>query len=280
MNSKPLLMLLTVAVATASALFFHPMEEAVAEKQTAGTTEDYAENASTSNQRLMELPARLKGVPEQIIRHTGFTLSFNREHNNPNWVAWELTASEASAAGRREDNFLPDPEVAAPHQVTTADYKGSGYDRGHMVPAADMHWSGRAQAECFYMTNICPQDHSLNAGSWATLEKACRRWAQQEGRVYIVCGPLYDRGRKLPTIGRDHRVTVPTGFFKCVLSLQQGREKAIGFIYSNRSHKQPMTQATTSVDEVERLTGMDFFVNVPDQLERRIEASYSLKVWR
>ena len=149
-----------------------------------------------------------------------------------------------------------------------------------MVPAADLHWSGRGQAECFYMTNICPQDHSLNARPWTTLEKACRRRAQQEGRVYIVCGPLYDRGRKLPTIGRDHRVTVPTGFFKCVLSLQQGREKAIGFIYSNRSHKQPMTQAATSVDEVERLTGMDFFVNVPDQLERRIEASYSLKAWR
>ena len=101
MNSKPLLMLLTVAVATASALFFHPMEEAMAEKQTTGTAKDYAENASTDNQRLMELPARLKGVPEQIIRHTGFTISFNREHNNPNWVAWVLIVCDAFVAGRR-----------------------------------------------------------------------------------------------------------------------------------------------------------------------------------
>lgn len=228
--------------------------------------------------RKMELPGRLKGVPERLISHTGYTLSFNREHNEPNWVAWELTADEAEGEVPRADDFLPDPQVPEPHRVTTEDYKGSGYDRGHMVPAADMKWSSRAMAECFYMSNICPQNHSLNAGPWSTLEKACRRWAKQEGRVYVTCGPVF-KGNRQKTIGKNLKITVPDGFFKVVLSLRDGHEKAIGFYYSNRSGKQPMTQTAMSVDEVETMTGIDFFVNVPDDVEERVEATANLKAW-
>lgn len=232
------------------------------------------------NARLMELPAKLKGIPEQIITHTGYTLSYNKEHHNPNWVAWELTATEAAGTEPRAKDFLPDPKVALPHRVTTEDYKNSGYDRGHMVPSADMKWSGKAQTECFYMTNICPQDRSLNSGPWSTLEKACRRWATQEGSVYVVCGPVYKSGRKRKKIGKEHSISVPDGFFKCVLSLRRGKEKAIGFYYANRGGKQPMPQAAMSVDQVEEMTHMDFFVNVPDDVERRVEATFSLKAWQ
>ena len=275
MNNKPLLMLLTVAVATASALFFHPMEEAMAEKQTAGTAKDYAENASTDNQRQMELPARLKGVPEQIIRHTGFTLSFNREHNNPNWVAWELTASEASAAGRREDNFLPDPEVAAPHQVTTADYKGSGYDRGHMAPAADMKWSKKAMQESFFLTNICPQNHSLNSGGWKRLEEKVRLWADRDSAVIVVSGPIV-QGH----INRlESGVAVPTGFFKVLLAPFATPKRAIAFIYKNEGGQKVIERQAVSVDEVEALTGFDFFSSLPDEEENEIEKTCDYYEW-
>lgn len=229
--------------------------------------------------RKMELPGRMKGVPERIIEHMGYTLSFNREHNEPNWVAWELTADEAEGDVPRADDFLPDPQVPEPHRVTTEDYKGSGYDRGHMVPAADMKWSAKAMSECFYMSNICPQNHSLNAGPWSTLEKACRRWARQEGSVYVVCGPVF-KGNRQKTIGKRLRITVPDGFFKVVLSLRKGQEKAIGFYYANRAGKRTLEQAAMTVDEVEELTGIDFFVNVPDGLEQRVEATARLKSWR
>ncbi len=235
--------------------------------------------APRGNVRKMEMPAALRGVPEHLIAHTGHTVSFNREHNNPYYVAWELTAAEAGGSVPRAKSFLPDPAASPPHRATTADYKGCGYDRGHMVPAADMKWSAKAMKECFYMSNICPQNHSLNAGSWQTLEEACRRWAKQEGAVYIVCGPVYKKGRKQKAIGREHRITVPDGFFKVVMSLRKGREKAIGFYYANRAGRQEMAQTAMSVDNVEKLAGMDFYVKVNDKLEQKIEASYSPKAW-
>lgn len=246
------------------------------EKNNASTTN---QQSRKKNERKLEMPGKMRHTPEKIIEHTGYTLSFNREHNNPNWVAWELTADEAVGTLPRDDNFQPDPEIAENHQVVHADYKGSGYDRGHMAPAADMKWSSRAMAECFYMSNICPQTHTLNAGGWETLESACRRWAKQEGAVYIVCGPVY-KGSKHKTIGQHLKITVPEGFFKVVLSMNKGKEKAIGFYYANSNAKQTMQTTATTVDDIEARTGMDFFVNIDDRLEERIESTFSLKQWK
>ena len=164
--------------------------------------------------------------------------------------------------------------------MTTYDYKGSGYDRGHMCPSADMKWSPAAQHDCFYMSNICPQNRRLNSGAWSKLENACRRWAKSEGNIYIVCGPVFDKQRKQLTIGRDLRVRVPNGFFKVVLSTRKGHEKAIGFYYSNRDSHQTMNAAAMSVDQVERLTGMDFFPQLNDVLEKRLEANFDLREWQ
>ena len=254
-------------------------EQAAGEEQLpASETQQAAQEVLAAG--TIEQPAALQGVPEQIIAHTGFVLSFNKELGQPNWVAWELTAEEAEGTVPRADDFLPDPQVAEAYRVTTADYRGSGYDRGHMCPAADMKWRYKAMNDCFYMTNICPQDHSLNAGSWSTLEKACRRWALREGSVYIAAGPVFKEGKRPARIGQEHPVAVPDGFFKVVLSLRKGAEKAIGFYYENNSVKQPMEQTAMSVDDVETLTGMDFFPALDDDLENRLEATFKLKEWR
>lgn len=229
------------------------------------------------NEKNLEMPMSSRG--DNVIRHTGFALSFNGETNCPNWVAWELTRHEASARGGRNPDFYPDPEVDSRHQVTTHDYSGSGYTRGHMCPAADMKWSTKAQHDCFYMTNMCPQTKDLNADSWEVLESACRRWAKSEGSVYIVCGPVYNEGRKVRFIGRQHKVRVPDGFFKVVLSMKRGQEKAIGFYYANNDRFQTMESAAMSVDEIERMTGYDFFYLVEDNLENRVEARYNLRDW-
>lgn len=242
------------------------------------TPAEVNEAQRSGNQKLLEMPATRRG--ENVVSHTGYVLSYNSETNCPNWVAWELTRQEASSQGRRSDEFAPDPALDRRHQVTTYDYKGSGYDRGHMCPAGDMKWSPTAQRECFYMSNMCPQLHALNAGSWEKLESACRRWAKQEGSVYIACGPVYDSGRKVRTIGQDHKVRVPDGFFKVVLSLRKGEEKAIGFYYANNDKTQTMESAAMTVDEVERLTGYDFFYQVDKAVEKRVEAQYNLRAWK
>ena len=216
-----------------------------------------------------------------LVEHTGFALSFDETSNCPRWVAWELTAQEVETkAVVRGNDFRGDPLVPASHRVEASDYRESGYDRGHMCPAGDMKWSSAAMSDCFYMSNICPQVGELNRRWWEHLESACRRWARQEGSVYICCGPIFRSSRRTKTIGVGVRVRVPNGFFKVVLSLRGGAEKAIGFVYSNRDSRQPMSSAVCTVDSVETLTGLDFFPLLPDSLEERVESSASLSAWK
>lgn len=215
-----------------------------------------------------------------VIAHTGYTLSYNLRTHCPDWVAWELTGEEAcSSKVKRSDCFRGDPAVRHAHRVEPYDYKGSGFDRGHMCPSGDMKWSADAMSECFLMTNICPQTPVLNQQWWEHLERACRRWAAQEGSVYICCGPIYDNDRQPRYIGDGVKVRVPDGFFKVVLSLRKGHEKAIGFIYRNTDERQTMEAAATTVDEVERVTGLDFFSAVEDQMEAKVEGSFNLRKW-
>jgi endonuclease G len=111
------------------------------------------------------------------------------------------------------------------------------------------------------------------------LESACRRWAKKEGRIYIVCGPVFN-AKKHRTIGKDIKVAVPDSFFKVVMSNRKNAEKAIGFYYNNTGERQTMGDAVRSVDEIEELTGMDFFHTLDSKLERRIEANAKLTEWR
>ncbi len=234
--------------------------------------------ASLSGGKDVLLPAPLKQRPEKILERRTYTVSYNTRLNLPNWVAWELNRERLVERESRTDKFLPDPDLPPAQAVTTDDYKGSGYDRGHMCPAADNRWHWRAMRESFYMTNICPQNHNLNRGDWKELEDACRDWAQRDGSIYIVCGPiLYNRKHKV--IGREHRVTVPEAFFKVVLSLAGGKPKAIGFIYKNTSGNRPLDSYVNTVDQVERITGMDFFPGLPDEVEREVESRYDLSLW-
>lgn len=227
----------------------------------------------------LEVPAPLKHVPEQILQRKGYTVSYNRELKIPNWVAWELTPEKLVERESRTDKFLPDPDLPEEEAVTTDDYKGAGMDRGHMCPAGDNRWHWKAMQESFYMTNICPQNHNLNRGDWKELEEACRQWAQEEGRIYIVCGPiLYDRKHR--TIGKRHKVTVPEAFFKVVLCADSNPPKAIGFIYKNTSGNHPLDSYVNTVDEVERITGIDFFPALPDEIEKKVEATYDLRLWK
>ena len=220
------------------------------------------------------LPAPLKNVPEQILHRKGYITSYNREHKIPNWVAWELTPEKLIERESRTDKFLPDPEVA--HPVTTEDYKRSGYDRGHLCPAADNKWDEQAMRESFYMTNVCPQDHNLNRGDWKELEEACRDWTMENGRLYVVAGPVLYRGQHRH-IGQS-RVTVPEAFYKVVFCPEP--LKAIGFIYKNKSGNRPLDAYVNSVDEVERITGIDFFPSLPDSVEEAVEAVYDLEEWQ
>ena len=234
------------------------------------------ETAVVSVQNL-EIPAKLKDRSEKVIRRTNYTVSYNRNWNLPNWVAWELNRNETKGKNNRNDEFTVDPDLAKANQVEPWDYSGSGYDRGHMCPAGDNHFDTQAMNECFYMSNMCPQNHELNTGKWNDLEIACRRWANRHGQVFIACGPIVDK-RKGKKIGKEHDVLVPEQFFKVILITSTKPARAIGYIFENNGSDRPYK--TYTIDEIEKKTGIDFFPNLPDNIENIVESRYDAKDWR
>ncbi len=224
----------------------------------------------------IEMPAPLRNIPEQILYRKAYTVSYNADMKVPNWVAWHLTRARVQGQGKRMNRaFHEDNEVPAP-RATLADYRSSGYDRGHMCPAGDNKWSRDAMYETFLMTNICPQNKRLNSGDWNEIEMACRKWAVKYGDVYIVCGPIFLR-REHETIGIN-RVVVPEAFFKVVVCLGD-TPKGIGFVCRNTDGNRKKDFYVNSIDQVERITGMDFFPSLPDEVENRIEAEVRLEDW-
>lgn len=233
-------------------------------------------SAAPATTAQLEIPAKLKGTPEIILKRDGYTVSYNKDTRLPNWVAWHLTATHTKGNNQRKGiDFHEDTDVPEP-RATDADYRSSGYDRGHMCPAGDNKWSMRAMEQSFLFTNMCPQAPQLNRGDWNEMEMACRKWAKQYGDIYIVCGPvLYNKKHK--TIGKN-KVVVPEAFFKVVLCMK-GKPKAIGFIYKNADGNRPKGDYANTVDEVERITGINFFPSLPAKVEREVEAECNPNDW-
>lgn len=155
-----------------------------------------------------------------------------------------------------------------------SDYRGSGYDRGHLAPAADMKWSPTAMSESFYMSNMSPQRPRFNRGMWKRLEEKVRTWATESEEIYVVTGPVLSDN--LPTIGAN-QVAVPEYYYKVILDFKEPELKGIGFILANQSSTQPLATYAVTIDSVEVVTGIDFFPAIEDSLEERIESSVQVQ---
>lgn len=224
----------------------------------------------------LEIPATGISTTGTIIAREGYTLSYNSKRLIPDWVAYELTATETEGDEPRAKHFRTDPEIAG-LQADNDDYRNSGWDKGHMAPAADMKWSEKAMDECFYLSNICPQDHKLNTGVWKSLEEKCREYARYFGKVYIVCGPIVGNNR-YGTIG-ENGVMVPDAFFKVLLASHYDKYTGIGFIFENKKGAKKFMDHAVTIDEVERVTGIDFFHALPDDIEKQAESTIDKAVW-
>lgn len=224
----------------------------------------------------LEIPSMPKGKQGQVIQRTGYTLAYDKKTKTPQWVAWELTKEETKGNHERTDKFLPDPNVEGA-KVATTDYTGSGYDRGHMAPAGDMKWDKTAMEETFCLTNIAPQDGSLNRGTWKKIEEKCRARVVADSAIVIVCGPVLSEAPR-EFIG-DSRVAVPQRFFKVILSPWAKTPQAIGFLVDNGAVPGGMQAAAVTVDEIEALTGHDFFSTLPDSIEASLESKINFTRW-
>lgn len=239
-------------------------------------TERYNEKEPTVkvSDKKLEYPAFAK--EDDVIEHIGYTTAYNHSTLTPNWVAYELTAKEVAGEVQRNDQFAQD-EALRGRQADLEDYRHSGYDRGHLAPAADMKWSEEAMMESFLLTNMCPQNHTMNAGCWEKTEKMGRRIAQQYGNVWIVCGPIYDQC-EYGTIGAN-KVAVPDAFFKAFLICTNGEYSSIAFIMKNNEEPQNLKASSMTVDAVESIIHRDLFHNLPDDVENEIEAKIVKKHW-
>lgn len=182
----------------------------------------------------IEIPAISSS--DSIIVYQGFVVSYDSEHLIPKWVAYELTSEEVDGKVSRSGSFGMDLNYKG-KQAMREDYSYSGWDKGHMAPAADMKWSQEAMWESFYLTNVCPQNHELNGGDWLVLEKKARELAKRYSKVYITCGPII--GENINGVIGDSKVTVPDKFFKAFLIEADGVYHSIAFLMENDSEHRP-----------------------------------------
>lgn len=224
-----------------------------------------------------EIPRLQVKRSEQVIRHEGYTVSYNSDYKIANWVAYELTPEEAkSKKAERSNKFVPDPMVKGA-TATNEDYTRTGYDRGHLAPAGDMKWSAKAMRESFYLSNICPQKPALNRGIWKELEEQSRMWANDYGALLIATGPVMTDDMK--RLGKN-RVGIPKAFYKVICYVSGDKYKAIGFILENKDYKKTeLKSMAIPVDSVEKVTGIDFFPAVPDEQENVMEAKVDWDSW-
>ena len=211
----------------------------------------------------------------EIIKHKNYILSYSEKFEQAEWVAYELSSNETVGLIKRDDDFRPDPVVKT-GSANLKDYKGSGYDRGHLAPAADMGFSAAAMSESFYMSNMSPQKPSFNRGIWKNLETQVRNWAKVYDKIYVVTGGVLKSG--LPFIG-ENRVAVPEKYYKIIFREKGSHAEMIAFLLANMKSEQPLSSFVVSVDEIEKLTGVDFFPQLPDGLENKLEAQRSAQNW-
>jgi endonuclease G len=223
------------------------------------------------------------GTPSErgtLLCRKGYALAHNPKNKTPDWVAEHLTKEKASAHMGRKNYFAPDPDLPKGERAELTDYKDSGFDRGHMAPAADMRWDMKAYKECFYLSNMVPQvGPGMNQGIWKNLEEKVRKWAITRGELYIYTGPIYDEPPDaLETIG-DNEVAIPTHLYKIIYDPK--RKEAIAFLMPNEElETKNMPQYLVSVDKVEKETGLDFLSALNLAEQKRIESSKAVGLWK
>ena len=219
------------------------------------------------------LPSTSTGV---IVEHNHFKLSYNEDFEQAEWVAYMLKRSHLTYDDRDRPYFIEDPKVKT-KSADWRNYKGSGYDRGHLCPAGDRRFSEFAYNETFYTSNISPQDREFNAGVWNRLEIQVRQWAKRYGDIFIVTGGVLEEG--LDEIG-DEDVDVPKYYYKIVAKGDRENLKMIAFLIPNYESTEPLHHFVVPVDKVEKVTGLDFFRKLPNSTESKLESQSTLAGWK
>ncbi len=244
---------------------FVPIEPALAE-----------ETRRQGNMVYGGLPTTASQTKLLVLKNIGFYAGYCDNRRNPLWVAYRLDAKDFEHRLSRPKSFSVDHRTLS--RVDPKEYAKSGYDRGHLAPnSAIARKFGRdAQLETFKMSNIVPQTPELNRRVWQRLEKLEKEYANNRGNVWVIAGPVFDEHIK--TIGNN--IEVPDAFFKIIIDEENDGIKTLSFLIPQTvSGKEPIEQFLASIDEIEKLTGLDFFWPLSDEFENKLESSTVSRLW-
>ena len=215
------------------------------------------------------------GKDNNIIEHTYYTLSYSEDHEQAEWVQYTLKSEYLNPSISRTDNFRTDPLVKTTSSELL-DYKGSGYDRGHLAPAADMKYNSNSMSESFFMSNMSPQNPSFNRGIWRKIEKRFRDWANIYDELVIITGPVLN-GDYITSIG-PNKVTVPRYYYKVAID-PEDYNRNIAILIENKGSSEPIQNFVVSIDSLESFSGLDFLYQLDDEVENKIEMGVNIQLW-
>lgn len=208
------------------------------------------------------------------VHHSFYSFCYEEDHEVASWTAHDLTVKSISGPQKRTDNFRVDKKVPT-GSATLEDYKYSGYDRGHLVPAGDMKLNRKSMSETFFLSNMAPQVAGFNRGVWNRIEKLTRKWAKAYNGVFVITGAVLEKG--LPVIGRG--VSIPRYFYKIVFDNHTKSPRMIAFLIENKSSRSHLKEFVVNVDEVERITGIDFFHEMSQTIQNKLESTVNTNSW-
>jgi len=224
-----------------------------------------------------------EGYPEltetdTVLQYTGFHLLYNEEYEQAAWVIYILTADQVQwGTESRTENFRADTNVIT-GSATPGDYLRSGFDRGHLAPAADMKWSAAAMSESFLMSNMSPQVPGFNRGVWSRLETRVRDWAVANDSILVITGPVLT---DITEFLGENRVGVPQKYYKIIVDISPTEYKAIAFLLENAGSTADLFSFAVTIDSLEQVTGYDFFGYVPDkEMVELMEGRLLIEEWR
>jgi len=219
------------------------------------------------------LPAKVED--HQIISYTQFTLSYNEQHEQADWVAYELTSEEVAMKQKRCNCFKTDRNIIT-KSASKSDYSSTGFDLGHLSPAADNNISKQANEESFLMSNISPQIPNFNRGIWKELKGWVRDKATDHNSIYIVTGPVFINN--LGLVGKNN-VTIPGYYYKILLRQENSKMLSIAFLMSQLCTSSDIKDYMVTVNTIETITGLDFFPELDSSIENKIESQSQPKKW-
>jgi endonuclease G, mitochondrial len=238
--------------------------------QLVNEVDDFTSNDANVRAEFDFLPT---STTNAIYHRSAYVFSYSEAHEQSEWVAYYLDVDDINSIHFDRPFFTQDPLVKSA-SADWRNYKKSGYDKGHLCPAGDRKESYKSFQETFFTSNISPQEHEFNSGVWNRLEDKIRYWSTAKEGLYVVTGGVLTDDLK--TIGKE-KVSVPNYFYKVLLS--KNGTQMIGFLVPHENSNQPLYEFVVSVDEIEKMTGIDFYPNLSDEIENQLESKSDYKEW-